>query len=322
MKRRSLFPRDGLAVGAALLPSVARAQGKPPIKVGAILPMTGFGASYGELFHTAHLHGGGRDQRQGRRQRQPHRARGHRRPARRAAVGAAVPPAGDENVVAVIGPVSGTSWENVAPIANAMKTPALNYSAVKPGITVKPYALRPGMASDTLAPDGVAEFMKRFPEREAHRGHRRRAGSLRRRRRGGVEEGGDAGRAAGRGRGRVPDQTTDFAPVVSKIRSLNPDAVFTCSLAPTTLPLVKEMETQRFDKPVVDCGLVERGQLHPRRGHGGKELLQREHRHQRAGSQQPAPGALHQGIPEALAADQAAAAGQRVEHQRRRTTPR
>jgi branched-chain amino acid transport system substrate-binding protein len=54
-------------------------------------------------------------------------------------------------------------------------------------------------------------------------------------------------------------KTTDFAPVVSKIRSFNPDAVFSCSLVPTSLPLVKELDTQRFDKPVVDCGLISAG---------------------------------------------------------------
>ncbi|HEY5310011.1 MAG TPA: hypothetical protein VIK97_15965, partial [Casimicrobiaceae bacterium] len=30
-------------------------------------------------------------------------------------------------------------------------------------------------------------------------------------------------------------------------------------LVPTSLPLIKELETQRFDKPVLDCGLITAG---------------------------------------------------------------
>jgi branched-chain amino acid transport system substrate-binding protein len=164
-----------------------------------------------------------------------------------------------ENVVAVLGPVSGTSWENVAPIANAMKTPALNYSAVKPGITIKPYALRPAMVSDTLAPDALTEFVKKFPnaKRIVITGDVQEASGA-----AGMEE---WKKAVKKHNLQIVDvveyqtKTTDFAPIVSKIRGSNPDAVFSCSLAPTSLPLVKEMETQKFDKPLVDCGLVSAG---------------------------------------------------------------
>ncbi|MEO8523410.1 MAG: ABC transporter substrate-binding protein [Caldimonas sp.] len=256
-KRAGLILAIGLALG---LPGVtAIAQGKPPIKVGAILPMTGFGATYGELFHAAvalavdelNAKGGVNgsqiqlivtdDQLAA-----PQSVLLFRRLV-------------SDNVVAVIGPVSGTSWENVAPIANQMKTPALNFSAIKPGITVKPYALRTAMASDTLADDGIAEFVKKFPsvKRIVVTGDVQEASGQ-----AGMEEWKKAAAKAGLQLLDVVEyqtKTTDFAPVVSKIRSLNPDAVFTCSLVPTSLPLIKELETQRFDKPVLDCGLITAG---------------------------------------------------------------
>ena len=45
--------RTTIALGAALAVlgwSAAMAQTKPAIKLGAIMPMTGFGATYGDLF--------------------------------------------------------------------------------------------------------------------------------------------------------------------------------------------------------------------------------------------------------------------------------
>lgn len=262
MMRRTLHHTAlalAIGLGFGLQSAPVLAQGKPPIKVGAILPMTGFGATYGELFHTAvslavddiNAKGGVNGSRiqlvvTDDQLAAPQSVLMFRRLV-------------SENVFAVVGPVSGTSWENVAPIANSMKTPALNFSAIKPGITVKPYALRPAMASDTLAPDGMTEFVKKFPavKRIVITGDVQEASGQ-----GGMEEWKKAAAKAGlqvAGVVEYQTKTTDFAPVVSKIRSFNPDAVFTCSLVPTTLPMIKEMETQRFDKPVVDCGLVSAG---------------------------------------------------------------
>jgi branched-chain amino acid transport system substrate-binding protein len=263
-----------LAVMTALgLPAApAFAQAKPPIKVGAILPMTGFGATYGELFHTAvvmaveeiNAKGGVNgsqiqlvvtdDQLAA-----PQSVLLFRRLV-------------SDNVFAVVGPVSGTSWENVAPIANQMKTPALNFSAIKPGITIKPYALRTAMASDTLAGDGVTEFAKKFPaaKRIVITGDVQEASGQ-----AGMEEWKKAAAKAGLqvvGVVEYQTKTTDFAPVVSKIRSFNADAVFTCSLVPTSLPLVKELETQRFDKPVLDCGLISAGNFIHAMGGSAKNI--------------------------------------------------
>jgi branched-chain amino acid transport system substrate-binding protein len=261
MIRNNLQRTLALAVLTALAQPIvpAFAQTKPPIKVGSILPMTGFGATYGELFNTAILLAV-----------EETNAKGGVNGSQIQLVVTddqlAAPQSVllfrrlvSDNMVAVIGPVSGTSWENVAPIANQMKTPALNFSAIKPGITVKPYAMRTSMASDTLAGDGVTEFVKKFPaaKRIVITGDVQEASGQ-----AGMEEWKKAAAKAGLQVVGVVDyqtKTTDFAPVVSKIRSFNPDAVFSCSLVPTSLPLVKELETQRFDKPLVDCGLISAG---------------------------------------------------------------
>ena len=36
-----------------------------------------------------------------------------------------------DGVVASLGPISGTTWESVAPLANSMKAPVLNWTALR-----------------------------------------------------------------------------------------------------------------------------------------------------------------------------------------------
>src|SRR5208282_6599462 len=68
-----------------------------------------------------------------------------------------------DGVVGSLGPISGTTWESIAPLANSMKAPVLNWTALKPGISQKPYALRLHPPDDMMVPEGVAEFLKKFP---------------------------------------------------------------------------------------------------------------------------------------------------------------
>jgi len=51
----------------------------------------------------------------------------------------------------------------VVPLANAMKTPALNFTALKPGISKKPFALRIHPNDAMMIPEGVSQFLKKFP---------------------------------------------------------------------------------------------------------------------------------------------------------------
>jgi branched-chain amino acid transport system substrate-binding protein len=244
------------AAAVAGTKGVAFAQAKPPIKIGALLPMTGFGASYGTLFQTAVKMGVDDVNKAGGINGSPiellieddqFQATQSVLLFRRLA---------GENAAAVVGPISGTGWENVAPIANSMKVPALNYSALKPGISMKPYALRIHPSDDTLIPEAVAEFAKLFPNAKkiVVAGDMQEASAA-----AGVEL--FASTAAKLGM-QVLDKltyqskTTDFSPLVIKMRSLEPDAVFISSHVPTSLPLLKEMEAQGIKKPVLASALV------------------------------------------------------------------
>jgi branched-chain amino acid transport system substrate-binding protein len=266
--RRSII---AAAAAFALLGSgLAGAQTKPPIKIGSIMPMTGFGATYGDLFNTGVAMGVDDVNAKG-------GANGSKieivleddqlNAQQSVLLFRKLVSAG---VFAVIGPVSGTSWENVAPIANSLKTPAINFTAIKPGVTVKPYALRTAPAADTSVPDGVKEFVLKYPDikKIVITGDVQEASGA-----AGIEEFTKAAKANGLtilDTVEYQTKTADFAPIVAKIRSSNPQAVFSCSLVPTTLPLVKEMETQGFDKPLLDCGLVGAGNFIHAVGSAGK----------------------------------------------------
>ena len=117
--------RTTIALGTALAvlgSGVAMAQTKPAIRLGAIMPMTGFGATYGDLFYTGIAMGvDDVNAKGGVSGSKIETARG--RPAGRPAVGAAVPRCVGRRVRRAR-PVSGTSWENVRQIANSPKAPA------------------------------------------------------------------------------------------------------------------------------------------------------------------------------------------------------
>jgi branched-chain amino acid transport system substrate-binding protein len=267
---RALFACSAVVAALAAVPVAA--QEKPPIKVGAILPMTGFGATYGTLFHTGMAlavdevnAAGGINGSKIQLMIEDDQLQATQSVLLFRKLVA-------ENAVVILGPVSGTSWENCAPIANAMKTPAINYTALKPGISIKPYALRLHPADDTMIPEGVAEFVKKFPnaKRVVVTGDVQEAsGSA------GMQEFKKAAEKMGL---QVLDvvgyqtRTTDFSPVVIKIRGLNPDAIFVSSLVPTTLPVVKELEAQRFDKPIVVNALVWAGNFIPAAGSAAANL--------------------------------------------------
>jgi branched-chain amino acid transport system substrate-binding protein len=270
MTLRKIAIALGTALAAAGLSFGAAAQTKPAIRIGAIMPMTGFGATYGDLFYTGIAMGVDDVNEKGgvNGSKIEIKLEDDQLSAQQSVL--LFRKLVSDNVVAVIGPVSGTSWENVAPIANTLKTPALNFTAIKPGVTVKPYALRTAPAADTSVPDGVKEFVTRYPDikRIVITGDVQEASGA-----AGIEEFTKAAKANGLtilDTVEYQTRTTDFAPVVAKIRSHDPQAVFSCSLVPTTLPLVKEMETQGFDKPLLDCGLVGAGNFIHAVGSAGK----------------------------------------------------
>jgi branched-chain amino acid transport system substrate-binding protein len=161
-----------------------------------------------------------------------------------------------DGVVASMGPISGTSWETVAPLANQMKAPVLNFTALKPGISQKPYALRLHPPDDMMVPEGVAEFVKKFPnvKKIVVAGDLKEASGA-----SGIKEFQKSAAAHGL---QILDtvgfdtRTTDFSPTVIKIRGLAPEAIFVSAFPPNVLALLKGLDTQGLPVPVLVNALV------------------------------------------------------------------
>jgi len=271
MKRRILF---AACIACCIAAGTALAQsGKPPLKIGVILPLTGFAASYGEMYRVAfnlaaddiNKAGGINGSRLELMIHDDQMAPAQSALLFRKAV--------TEGAVAVLGPISGGSWETVAPLANAQKMPTLNWTALKPGVSKKPYALRIHPADDTMVAEGVAEFRKKFPnvKKIVIAGDLKEASGA-----SGVEEFRKAAQAQ---KLELVDvvgfetRTTDFSPVAIKIRGLAPDAVFLSAFVPNTLGLLKELESQGFQRPVFVNALIWAGAFPQVAGSLGKNVF-------------------------------------------------
>lgn len=254
LTRRTLIGTGAAAL--ATLPGGAIGQSGATIKIGAILPASGILGSYGILYRSAiqmavediNAQGGvngakvellAEDD-----QAQPNQSVLLFRKLV------------NDGVAVIVGPVTGTSWENAAPIANAMRTPAICWTALKSGISRRPYALRIHPPNDTMIPEGLAEIQKLIPglKRIVVVGDEREASTAE-----GIKLWTAAAKAAGM---QVLETigfqtgTTDFSPLAIKVRGHDPDALFFSALGPPALALVKEMETQGFTKPLVGDATV------------------------------------------------------------------
>lgn len=245
---------------------------KPPIKIGALFPMSGIAQAYGEIWKIAVDLSAADINADGGINGSPLQfdiADDQLNPQQsvllyRDFVG--------KDVVAVLGPISGTSWQNVAPLANSMGLLAINVAGVQPGVSVKPWAIRTHPADDTMIPEGVAEFVKAFPDAKSVvvTGDGREASGA-----AGMAEYKKAAEAHGL---TVLDMiefettTKDFSPVGIRIRGLQPDAVFVSALGPVALALLKELEVQAFEKPVLLSPLAWAGPLVNVMGSAGKNV--------------------------------------------------
>ena len=161
-----------------------------------------------------------------------------------------------DGVVASLGPISGTNWESVAPLAESMKAPVLNFTALKPGISKKPYAMRLHPPDDLMIPEGVAEFLKKFPnvKKIVIAGDLKEASGV-----SGINEFQKAATTHGL---QIPDtvgfdtRATDYSPTAIKIRGLAPDAVFLSAFPPNVLGVLKELDTQSFEVPILVNALI------------------------------------------------------------------
>ena len=256
-----MMNRRRFAAGCAVLTGVIAssalfAADKPPIKIGVSLPLSGFQTPNGTMYRIGitmaiddvNSAGGVNgspisvviDDDQGRADQAVLLFRRHVA----------------DGVVASLGPISGTTWESVAPLANSMKAPVLNWTALKPGISKKPYALRLHPPDDMMVPEGVAEFLKKFPKvkKIVVAGDLKEASGA-----SGINEFQNAAKAHGL---QILDtvgfdtRTTDFSPTAIKIRGLAPDAIFLSAFPPNVFAVLKELDPQGFQAPVLVNALI------------------------------------------------------------------
>ena len=162
--KRKLLSIALSSVALTLAASSVIAQQKPPIKIGLITPLTGPLGSYGksqdlvvklaveDINAKGGINGSQLQVDVGDSQTDPGQAvllfrkfvsEGH---------------------FGVVGPMTGTQWETVSPLANQLNMPAISVNAVKPGITIKPWTIRLQPPDDTLMPEGMKDFLKAYPK--------------------------------------------------------------------------------------------------------------------------------------------------------------
>jgi ABC-type branched-subunit amino acid transport system substrate-binding protein len=241
------------AVAAA--PSAA--QQKPPIRVGAILPMTGPLGSAGLMFRTGidiaveaiNAQGGVNGSKielvtEDDKLNPQESVLMFRKHA-------------GQGVVAVLGPISSSSWENVSPLAPRLQLPAISFTfTYKEGVPNTDWSMGVSPDERTMLPEAMDEFVKLNP---------------------GVKKvviAADIKQASGAA--AIPifqasakkhgiqvldviefeTVTTDFAPIVTRTKGKNPDAVLSAGIVPSVITMLREMGSQKLDVPVFNNGMI------------------------------------------------------------------
>jgi branched-chain amino acid transport system substrate-binding protein len=252
MYSRKTAVRLALAAVAAIgLVGTAAAQSKPPIKIGLILPYTGFASNLVPYFETGfqigvddvNAAGGVNGSRleilkEDDQLRPPEAVRGYRKLAR-------------DGALTAFGPISSTAWETVVPLTEQDKLPIVNTTAQKPQIGNSKYTLRMTSHDLKMMPEGVAAFAKAEPKvkRVVIMGDIKEVAT---------KTALDSFEREAKANGMTvletldfTTQTTEFSPILIKLRQLNPDAIMVSSLTAAFVALAKEMNAQRFDVPVL-----------------------------------------------------------------------
>lgn len=244
-----------LAMSTGLDPVAA--QQKPAIKVGAILPMTGILGSAGFLFKTGldiaveeiNAKGGVNGS-------QIELIVEDDKLVPQDSVLMYRKHAG-QGVVAVLGPISSSSWENVSPIAPRVGLPAISFTfTYKEGVPNSDFTIGVSPDERTMLPEAFAEFVKIYPniKRVVIAADIRQAS-------------GAAAipifKAEAQKKGiqvldtlEFESQTTDFAPIVTKIRGHNPDAVLSAGVPPSIVNMLREMQSQKIDPIILNNGMI------------------------------------------------------------------
>jgi ABC-type branched-subunit amino acid transport system substrate-binding protein len=242
----------GAAILATSLIGQSMAQDKPPIKIGLILPYTGFASFLIPYFETGFILGiedvnaaGGINgsmlelQKEDTQFNPAEAIRVYRRLVR-------------ADALATFGPISSTVWENLTPLTEREKMPIINTTAQKPQISNSRYTLRMTSHDLKMMPEGVEQFVQLKPnvKRIVIMGDVKEQAT---------KTALDSYDREARKQGleildtiSFTTRTTEFSPIVIKLRGLQPDAVFVSSLVPAVVALAREMDAQGMDIPILN----------------------------------------------------------------------
>lgn len=266
---KSVALLSAVAIAAA---QPASAQTKPALKIGAILPITGFVATAGAFYRTA-MEIAVED---------VNKAGGvNGSPLALSIEDDKLEPAqsvlmyrkfASENVLAVLGPISSGSWENVVPLAPRMRVPLVNFTTFKQENANNEWTVRIHPHEGTMIPEAMKEFAKLYPDvkRVVIAADVKESSSE-----AAMREFAKVAKASGlEVLDTIEFQTrmTDFSQIAIKVRGLKPDAILSAGLIVTVLPLIKELRNQGIDTPIFSNAMIWPGGFPNTIGEAGRKV--------------------------------------------------
>ena len=234
------------ALAIALISGSASAQQKPPIKLGAVLPMTGILGSTGLMFRTGieiavdeiNANGGINGS-------QIQLIVEDDKFSPQESVLMYRKHAG-QGSVAVLGPISSSSWENVSPIAPRVGVPAISFTfTYKEGVPNNDWTIGVSPDERTMLPN-VKKVVIAADVQQATG-----AGAI------------PLYRAAAKKHNievldviEFQSTMTDFSPIVTKIRGANPDALWSAAVPPSAVAILREMQSQQYDPIILNDSMI------------------------------------------------------------------
>lgn len=274
MQRPTAHPRRAIVLAAAatalgLCALPAHAQ-KPPIKVGLITPLTGPLGSYGksqEMMVKLAVE-------------DVNAAGGINGSQLQVDIGDSQTDPGqavllfrkyfNDGYFGVVGPMTGTQWETVSPLANQLNMPAVSVNAVKPGITIKPWTIRLMPPDDTLMPEGVKAFLAAHPKvkKVVITADVREASS---------KASADMYAALAKQLGlevletvEFSSRATDMSAIAIQIKSRNPDAILASAFPAQAMLLAKDLTVQGVKAPILNTSILWTGPFINNVGENGR----------------------------------------------------
>lgn len=266
-RRAIVLATAATVLGLAALPAQAQ---KPPIKVGLITPLTGPLGSYGksqEMMIKLAVE-------------DVNAAGGINGSQLQVDIGDSQTDPGqavllfrkyfNDGYFGVVGPMTGTQWETVSPLANQLNMPAVSVNAIKPGITIKPWTIRLMPPDDTLMPEGVKAFLAANPKvkKVVITADVREASS---------KASADMYAALAKQLGlevletvEFSSRATDMSAIAIQIKSRNPDAIFASAFPAQAMLLAKDLTVQGVKVPILNTSILWTGPFINNVGENGR----------------------------------------------------